>query len=128
LVEIEQAGQQVLSRCYLHDIIEYIFFVLIAMPCVQQYFDLKAEPHPTQDSDSLTRGSPAPLSHSEAYFRFGLGTSGPNGTQASARSDYFFPRLQKGRMQKGLLNYFQPKTPAGPGPAASSVSAMLKGV
>jgi len=43
----------------------------------------------------------------------------------------FFPAPSEGqedRMQKGLLNYFQPKAPAGPGPAASSVSAMLKGV
>jgi hypothetical protein len=36
--ELEQARQQikmlqqVLSRCYLHDIIEYIFFALIAVP------------------------------------------------------------------------------------------------
>ena len=41
-VDLEQARQQIKklqqvpSRCYLHDIIENIFFVLIAMPYVQE--------------------------------------------------------------------------------------------
>ena len=53
--ELEQARQQikilqqVLSRCYLHDIIEYIFFVLIAMPYVQENVTAKGG---VEDSDT----------------------------------------------------------------------------
>ena len=90
--ELEQARQQikmqVLSRCYLHDIIEYIFFALIAVPYVQELeqnavlhalasalhstLSLSShELHPTEDSDTLHTVLSAIVTDPEGFFKLG---------------------------------------------------------
>ena len=93
-VELEQARQQikilqqVLSRSYIHDIIEYIFFVLIAMPYVQELEQhVEIHPlagalhstlslpshrlHPTEDNDTLDTVLSAIATDPEGFFKLG---------------------------------------------------------
>ena len=73
-VELEQARQQikilqqVLSRCYLHDIIEYIFFVLIAMPYVQENVTAKGG---VEDSDTPHTVLSAIVTYPEGFCKPG---------------------------------------------------------
>ncbi len=68
--------QQLLSRCYLHNIIEYIFFVLIAMAYVQEV-EQKAELHSAVHITTLAADdvvhlvAQAIVTDPDAFFKLG---------------------------------------------------------